>query len=241
MGFPQINIDLIAGMLEETEANWHACVAKTVDLAPDSVTIYEMEIPYNTTIYQRMKSEGRLEAPVADWATKRRWVKEAFAALEQAGYTVASAYTAVKDKSRTRFVYRDQLWAGADLASIGVASFGHIGGTHYQNRHDFDSYLAPLQEGHLPVYRALTPTADERLIREFILQLKLGRLSLGYFREKFGVDPAQRFADPLGRLQEAGHLTREDDVLVLTRDALLQVDRLIQEFYLPEHRNARYA
>ena len=53
MGFPQINIDLIAGMLDETEDNWKACVAKTIEMSPDSVTVYQMEVPYNTTIYKR--------------------------------------------------------------------------------------------------------------------------------------------------------------------------------------------
>src|SRR5687767_3744740 len=43
IGFPQINIDLIAGMLAETEANWKECVRKTIALSPDSVTIYQME------------------------------------------------------------------------------------------------------------------------------------------------------------------------------------------------------
>ena len=76
----------------------------------------------------------------------------------------------MKDKSKTGFVYRDRLWAGADLLSLGVASFGQIGGTHYQNKHDFAPYVESLQNGELPVYRALTPTDDERLIREFILQ-----------------------------------------------------------------------
>src|SRR6267154_162896 len=86
LDFPQINIDLIAGMVEETEANWKECVRKTLGLSPDSVTIYEMEIPYNTTIYQRMKAEGKLAAPVADWETKRGWVDYAFKELEKAGY-----------------------------------------------------------------------------------------------------------------------------------------------------------
>src|SRR5262245_22306529 len=39
LGFPQINIDLIAGMVGETEENWRYCVEKTIALAPDSVTI----------------------------------------------------------------------------------------------------------------------------------------------------------------------------------------------------------
>ena len=72
LGFPQINIDLIAGMVEETEANWRECVRKTIEMQPDSVTIYQMEIPYNTTIYKQMKAEGKLVAPVADWETKRQ-------------------------------------------------------------------------------------------------------------------------------------------------------------------------
>jgi oxygen-independent coproporphyrinogen-3 oxidase len=95
--FPQINIDLIAGMVEETEENWRDCVRKAVELSPDSVTIYQMEIPYNTAIYQEMKAQGKLVAPVADWQTKRRWVDYAFNEFEKAGYSVASGYTAVKD------------------------------------------------------------------------------------------------------------------------------------------------
>lgn len=241
IGFPQINIDLIAGMLEETDGNWRECVRKTLELAPDSVTIYEMEIPYNTTIYKQMKAEGKLVAPVADWATKRGWVRYAFGELERAGYTVASAYTAVKDSSRAKFVYRDRLWAGADLIGLGVASFGHIGGTHYQNQHDFEPYLARIAEGELPVYRALTPNDDERLIREFILQLKKGSVSRAYFQDKFGVDVTKRFADTFPRLRDWGFLTIEGDRITLNREALLQVDRLLHEFYLPEHRDARYA
>jgi oxygen-independent coproporphyrinogen-3 oxidase len=240
IGFPQINIDLIAGMVEETEANWRENVRKTIDLAPDSVTIYEMEIPYNTTIYQRMKAEGELVAPVADWATKRAWVNYGFTELEKAGYTVASAYTAVKNKEKTKFVYRDKLWAGADLLSVGVASFGYIGGVHYQNHTDFDPYVAQIQQGKVPIYRALTPSDDERLVREFILQLKLGHLSLSYFRNKFGVEPAKRFAEPLQRLKDWGFLTIQGDQVLLNRDGLLQVDRLLHEFFLPQHRTNRY-
>ncbi len=241
ISFPQINIDLIAGMVEETEANWRECVHKTIELLPDSVTIYEMEIPYNTTIYRQMKAEGKLAAPVADWQTKRGWVHYAFAELEQAGYHVASAYTAVKEPARTKFVYRDRLWAGSDLLSLGVASFGHIGGTHYQNQHDFEPYVTRLRQGQLPIWRALTPTVEERLIRELILQLKLGHISRAYFRDKFDVEVTERFAEPMERLKEWGFLRFDGDQVLLDRDGLLQVDRLLHEFFLPQHKNARYA
>jgi oxygen-independent coproporphyrinogen-3 oxidase len=147
----------------------------------------------------------------------------------------------VKDKSRTRFIYRDRLWAGADLVGLGVASFGHIGGTHYQNQHEFEPYVNALADGKLPVYRALTPSADERLIREFILQLKLGQISAEYFRHKFGIDVRDRFAEPLHRLQGWGFLEIVDDTVCLNREGLLQVDSLLSEFFLPQHQHARYA
>lgn len=241
LDFEQINIDLIAGMVEETEENWQDCVRQTIELAPDSVTIYQMEIPYNTQIYQEMKVQGRLVAPVADWETKRSWVRYAFEELEKAGYSVASGYTVVRDPLRTRFVYRDSLWQGADLIGLGVASFSHVGGTHFQNEHDFEPYMARLREGRLPLYRALTPTTEERLIRELVLQFKLGRISRAYFQRKFGVDVLARFTEAVVRLESRGALTIDGDWLRLTREGLLEVDGLVHEFFLPEHRTARYA
>ena len=67
--------------------------------------------------------------------------------LERAGYHVGSAYTAAKDPARTRFVYRDRLWQGADLARLGVASFGHINGVHMQNLDKWETYSAAVRRG----------------------------------------------------------------------------------------------
>ena len=240
IGFPQINIDLIAGMIEETDENWLRNIAKTIELQPDSVTIYQMEIPYNTTIYQQMKAEGKLVAPVADWQTKRRWVDEAFSALERAGYTVTSATTAVRDPQKTKFLYRDLLWQGADLLGLGVASFSHVAGVHFQNLPDFETYTAAVQRGDLPIGRALVTTEEERMIRELILQLKLGRVSQSYFREKFGVVVAERFNQQLAELTRRGLLSEQGDWLVLTREALLKIDVILHAFFLPQHQNARY-
>jgi len=241
VGFPQINIDLIAGMIGETEENWRDCVRRTIELAPDSVTIYQMEVPYNTTIFKEMKIVGQTVAPVADWATKRAWVGYAFSELERAGYTISSAYTAVRNPANTRFLYRDLLWTGADMIGLGVASFSHVNGTHYQNEHDWEPYLEGISQGKLPVWRALTPNSEERMIREFVLQMKLGHVEASYFRQKFGVEVRQRFDGPLKSLEEQGFLTSGSDQLHLSRDGLLQVDRLLHQFFLSHHRGARYS
>jgi len=241
IGFPQINIDLIAGMVEETEEKWRETVAQAVALKPDSVTIYQMEVPYNTDIYKQMKAEGKLTAPVADWETKRAWVDYAYREFEKIGYTVTSGTTVVRDPAKVKFVYRHGLFSGADILSIGVASFGHLAGVHYQNHHDFQPYVDAVNAGQLPVHRALTPGADDRYIREFILQLKLGSVSASAFTEKFGRDPHEQFAAPLATLRQGGFLVENGDRIGVTRPALLQIDQLLHSFFKPEHNTGRYA
>lgn len=240
LGFDNINIDLIAGMLEETDENWLDCVDQVVDLSPDCVTIYQMEVPFNTGIFKTMKEEGKLSAPVADWPTKRRWVSEAYSKLEKAGYTVTSAYTAVKNPDATKFIYRDRLWAGADMLGVGVSSFGHLGGIHYQNLTNIDSYCDSVEGGQAPVRRALMTKEEERFIRELILQWKLGRVKKEYFLKKFGISISERYSSILTEWKGRGYLTEDGDNLILSRDALLRIDSMLQGFFLPEHRDARY-
>src|SRR6516162_1102133 len=70
--FAQINIDLIAGMVGETWDNWKECIRKTIELQPDSVTIYQMELPFNTVFSKELRLVGQdgPQAFVADWPTK---------------------------------------------------------------------------------------------------------------------------------------------------------------------------
>jgi len=240
LGFPQINIDLIAGMLGETDANWRDCIEKTIAMSPDSVTLYQMELPFNTTISKSLRTgEGPVAGDVANWSTKRRWVEEAFEAFERAGYTVASAYAVVKDPS-TQFVYRDRLWQGADMVGLGVASFGHISGVHMQNLDTFGPYCASVEQGVLPLARGLKPTAEERLIREFVLQLKLGALRPSYFERKYGVDVIDKFRHALERLAADRLLSATRDLVTLTREGLLRVDSFLPHFFLPKHLGVRY-
>jgi oxygen-independent coproporphyrinogen-3 oxidase len=243
LGFPQINVDLIAGMLGETDENWTECVRRTLDLEPDSITIYQMELPYNTTIAgDLLKGTGRFAEPLADWSAKRRWVAEAFETLERAGYHIGSAYTAVKDPATTKFIYRDRLWQGADMVGLGVASFGHVNGVHIQNLDTWETYSRAIEAGQRPLARAYRPTPEERMIREFVLQLKRGWVSAAYFSTKYRVDVRSRFKDQLASLEAEGFLARSHDVdrIVLTREGLLRVDVLLRRFFLPQHAGIRY-
>jgi len=237
-GFPGINIDLIAGMVGETWATWRDTVQQAIDVDADMVTVYQMELPFNTR-FSKQLFDGELEAPPADWETKREWHAYAFEQLAEAGYHGSSAYTMVKNPD-TDFVYRSALWEGADMMALGVSSFGHMSGVHVQNSPQWGAYLDMLAQDELPLTRAFATTPEQRLVREVILQLKLGKIRPSYFDDKFGADIVEQFAGPLTTLKEQGMLEIEDDLIRLTREGLLRVDSLLPEFYSPEFQHARY-
>ena len=207
LGFPQINIDLIAGMLGETEANWRDCIERTLALdarqrhhLPDGAALQHDD--------QRRPAEGRRavrrsRSPTG--RTKRRWVQEAFAALERAGL------------SRRQRLHRGQGSGDRRSSSIaigcgkartcvglGVASFGHINGVHVQNLDTWPRRTR--RRSSAARFRSaapIGPTDEERLIREFVLQLKRGSIRPAYFAREVRRRRAARASRGAARLAAA--------------------------------------
>src|SRR2546430_5965276 len=70
--FDQINIDLIAGMVGESWDNWRACITKTIELAPESVTIYQMELPLDRKSTRLNSSHSQISYAVFCLKKKQR-------------------------------------------------------------------------------------------------------------------------------------------------------------------------
>jgi oxygen-independent coproporphyrinogen-3 oxidase len=233
-GFDYVNLDLIVGLLGETDATFSGSVEQAIQLGADSVTIYQLEIPRKTPLFRSLQ-DGTLAAEPASWTTKRDRLRTAFAMLQHAGYTLRSAYTAVKDPGRHRFDYQDQQYRGCDLLGIGTSSFSYLRGVHFQNVAELEPYVSAVDEGRLPLFRACALSAEEQMVREFVLQLKLGRAEHDYFQRKFGVSIVDRFHAPLAAAASRSWLSREGDDIVVSREGLLRVDRMLPLFYLPDH------
>jgi len=111
---------------------------------------------------------------------------------------------------------------------------------HYQNLDRIEDYMETVNRGELPINRALKPTAHQLLIRELVLLMKEGQVSLSRLNEKYAVNVQQEFATAFRNQQAAGYLTVEGDELKLTRKGLLQVDSLLPEYFETQHRAVRY-
>ncbi len=233
VGFAQINVDLLAGLAGETDEQWTECVEDTLALEPDSVTIYQLELPPNT-VFAR---DGEVEpSRFADWPTKRRWLREAFDRLQRSGYTLTSAYTAVRDVDRARFAYRDHVWRGDDLLALGVSAFSHISGRHHQNEKHIEGYQTRVFRGELPVSRGHALSARERLVRELVLGLKHGSLDLRELEARHEIPLPDECSLGLEALEARGVLSRGETTLQVTEDGLLEIDRWLPLLFDPIYR-----
>ena len=237
--FDWVNLDLMCGLLGETDEIWRDTVQQAIQLNPASITIYQTEMPHNTRLYRDFKA-GALPAEPAPWSVKRARLDDAFAQLDRAGYSVVSAYNAVRDPARHQFQYQEHLWHGGDMLGLGVAAFGYVGGVHYQNEVTLPEYEEAVGRGMIPAGRAFALTDRERLVREFILQLKLGGAKAGYFKEKFGVDLTELLSRPLRELRAEGMLTLDATGVRLKGEGQLRVDWLLPRFYDARYRDIRY-
>ena len=104
------------------------------------------------------------------------------------------------------------LFSGADLLPLGVASFGYLGGVHLQNNADIAAYCDAIESGRHAIFRAYVTGPEERLIREFILQLKLGSVRPSHYRQKFGVEVTEKFR-PAACLAGRGRVCRRSGTM----------------------------
>ncbi len=237
--FAVFNVDLIVGLVNETDKSFFDSLDKVITMNPDSITIYQLEIPPNTPLYKSLSADSNSKC-LPDWNTKRRRLDAAFLKMEQAGYHIRSAYAAVRDPQKHRFIYQEEQYRGADLLGVGLASFSYAQGVHYQNHASMQKYRESIENNELPLSRGCVLTKDEQLIRQFVLQLKLGSVSVSRFLKEFGVNICQRFEEPLSRLKSHQILEMDGDFICLTREGLLRADRILSDFLPAKFQDKSY-
>ncbi len=238
-GFQTTNLDLIAGMPGETDGTFGRSLDHVIAMGPDSVTLYPLEVPRNTSLARSLR-EGTQDAAVPAWAVRRRRLREAFARLESAGYRRLTAYAAVRDPGRHPFLYMQEQYTGGDLLGLGAGSFGYQNGIYGQNVAHYDDYVVRIEAGESVTARGCPLREDERVTREFVLCLKLGGVNRSHLCHRYGRDILPHMREPLARFETEGWVRIEPGTVRVTAEGMLFVDHMIPQLVMPYHREAAY-
>jgi len=118
-----------------------------------------MELPYNTVISQEIIKQGAVSPSPTGKQNVAGWILPLMSSRREA--TGLPVVYGGDDGEALQVLYTDALWHGGDM--IGSWEFGLFRtsmASHFRMQHSFEEYLALLDEGELPLLRALTLTAS---------------------------------------------------------------------------------
>lgn len=168
-GIRSLNIDLMFSIPGQTLEVWMQSIARTVALAPDHVSAYNLNYEEDTDFFDKLTRGLYKEDPERD----ADMFFHAVDALETSGYGQyeVSNYARPGHQSAHNAAY----WFGADYLGLGPSAVSTLGRGRWKNLPDTDRYIAAVKEGILPQQEAEQLTDAQHRIERVALELRTAR------------------------------------------------------------------
>ncbi len=176
-GIEGINVDLMYGLPEQTEAGFGATLERIVAMAPDRLAVFGYaHVPWMKPA-QKILEKQHMPAPVE----RARLFGLALSRLVAAGWEVIgldhfarrsdSLWTALQAGRLHRNFMGYATQPAQDMVGLGMSAIGDIGGAFLQNARSTKEYEPALLSGHLATVRGLQRSDEDNLRRAAILSL----------------------------------------------------------------------
>jgi len=145
-GFANLSLDLMLAIPGQTEASFRRSLARAVDLAPDHLSLYLLEVHAGSEIDGLRRERARLFP--GEEAQRRRYL----ATRERLGAAGYEHYE-ISNFARPGFACRHNLryWRGEDWLGLGPAAHSLVDGRRFRHPADLGAWLAdPLASEPLP-------------------------------------------------------------------------------------------
>jgi len=213
-GFDNLSLDLMLAVAGQTRASWRRTLERAVELAPDHLSLYLLEVHERSEMdYLRRERPGLFPG---EEAQRRRYL-EAAASLTAAGYEQYEISNFSRPGRRSR--HNLKYWRCEPFLGLGPAAHSHLGTRRFRHPPDLQAYLAdPLAIEELPC----DPPAE---------RVFLGlRLAEGVPEEQVAVASGGAGPDLESRLRRlAPFVVRAGGRLRLTREGFVVSNAILSE------------
>jgi len=172
LGFRNISMDLIAGLPHQTQTSWDANVAQILELRPEHISIYLMEIDEGSRLGREVLSGGPRYSAAAlpDDDSMAGFYEQACARLASAGYVhyEISNWALPGYESRHNLKY----WRRDPYFGFGAGAHSFSGTQRWANTHDPAAYAAAIEQRRSPVEQLETVSREQALEEELFLGLR---------------------------------------------------------------------
>src|SRR5712664_2441745 len=211
-GIANISFDLIAGLPKQTRASWRESLDSLVELAPEHVSVYLLEVDEGSRLgAELLRGGSRYSAgDVPGDDEMAEFYETACAVLGAAGYQ----HYEISNWAKPGYASRHNLkyWRREPYLGFGAGAHSFSGTERWANAHDAAGYVGAVTAGRLPVEQLEKLTAERALEEELFLGLRqLEGIDVGRIEREYGVSLDARFA----RLTSAGLIEREGSLVRL--------------------------
>ena len=217
-GIGSLNLDLIYGLPWQTAPDWLDHLRRALDLAPDHLSLYALAVEDGTPLARHVAS-GRWALPDDDLVADM--YEAALPIVASAGlvHDEVSNWARPGHASRHNRAY----WRNEAYVGVGPAAHRYIGGRRSWNVRSLDAYLARHREGASPEVGHEALTRDAIVGETAITALRIRHEGIDFtrFRERFGIDPRDRWPRTLAEASAHGLLEIDDRRACLTDAGLL--------------------
>jgi oxygen-independent coproporphyrinogen-3 oxidase len=220
-GIENFSFDLIAGLPHQSAESWHRTVQELIELAPNHVSIYMLEIDEGSRLGREVLSSGtRYSAgkiPADDAIAD--FYEDAREMLAAAGYDHYEISNWAKPGLRSR--HNLKYWLREPYLGIGAGAHSFDSAMRWANAHDPASYASSLGAGRLPIEQKELLSPEQSLDEEFYLGLRLlDGVDIARLEARYNVPRWTALRAQIARLEGQGLLERNGDQLRLARERL---------------------
>lgn len=227
VGFENVSFDLIAGLPGQTLAGWERNIRQALELRPEHLSFYLLEVHSGTPLAEHIR-RGIQPEPDDDLAgVMYRWMLEQAA---DAGYE----HYEISNLCRPGFHSRHNVkyWTAEAYYGFGCSAHSYDGATRrWSNHRDVLKYVTVIESGESAVVdeQQLSQT-DVRAEAVFLGMRLMHGVDLRAFKESFGVDLRDEYAEDLDRFCKAGLVELDGDLIRLTRTGALLSNEVFAAF-----------
>jgi oxygen-independent coproporphyrinogen-3 oxidase len=230
-GFDNLSFDLMFWLPGQSRDSWRRTVARAIELAPDHLSLYLLEIYPNAPLRDAMAraaAHDRSWAQAADDEAADMYL-EALEHLETAGFVQYE----ISNVSRPGFQCRHNVkyWQGGDWVGLGCGAHSTAAGVRWRDVASTSGYVECIDAGRSPALDVHPLDAGERLAEALFMGLRMtDGVDLGNFRRLHGVDPWLRHEAELEPLRGQGLVWRRGDRFGLSREGMLVANEILAAF-----------
>ena len=234
-GFDNVSIDLIYGLPEQSLADWREGLAAAIDLGPDHISCYALQLALEPDEWAAPPRPGALRwrervAPRQDEGVAADQYVLAETMLSAAGFEHYELSSWARPGRES--IHNQAYWSRRAYTGIGAGAHSYDGvGTRSWNARELDAYLAAAGCGQRPLAGAEELDGETQAFEAIALGLRrVTGLDRRAFSAEFGCDPVERWSAVIERMRGRGMLEVTDRAIRLTEAGRLLASEVLVDF-----------